>query len=85
MEKENPYQHTYDMYYAQEQLTYQYFKQLKELRKKDKQDIENLNEEERTERAETVFQLPEGKYYIMNGTVMYSMSSADIVSKASVK
>ena len=76
-------QQQWNMYQAQDELTYKYFKEMKELRKQDKEAWKKWNDEERILRAETMYNLPEGKYYIKNGTIMYKMTSRDIVSKAS--
>ena len=78
-------QNQWNMYQAQDQLTYQYFKEMLELRKQDKEALKKWNEEERILRAETMFNLPEGKYLIKNGTIMYKLSSRDIISKTSTK
>ncbi|EDR24278.1 hypothetical protein EDI_056750 [Entamoeba dispar SAW760] len=89
MEREHKNQHDeiqqqYDMHFAHEQLTYRYFKEMQEIRKKDRQQMKKINEEERIARAETMYQLEDGQYFIKNGTLMYKLSSKDIVAKASV-
>ena len=80
----NELQIEFNIYSTQDKLTYQYFKEMEEIRKKDKEEMKKWYEEERILRAETMFQLPEGKYYIKNGTIMYKLSSGNIISKTSV-
>ena len=46
--------------------------------------MKKWHEEDRILRAETMYNLPEGKYYVKNGTVMYKLSSRDIVEKTSL-
>ncbi|KAL7711711.1 Uncharacterized protein QTN25_010625 [Entamoeba marina] len=84
MEHQTQLQAQVDLYQALDQLTYTYYEEFKNIRKNDKVNEEKWREEERIARAQTMFTLEDGRYYIKNGTVMYYLSSKDIITKSSV-
>ncbi|ELP87514.1 hypothetical protein EIN_098010 [Entamoeba invadens IP1] len=82
--KITPLQAQYNMHIAHEQLAYRFFTEMQKDRKAETEKIKKWNDEERILRAQQMYDLEDGRYYIQNGTVMYLMPAKDIVSKTSV-